>query len=170
MYIFSTDLYRSAEISNYNKQNIPIFLSAGNNPGAFAFESLKPGVITVGALEHNPDKGWQLEPAEYSSNTDLVKQWELGTYLVKVIRDSQGKISGYNITNGKTVDIPVEQTSAKGKNIKTRIIKWGGSGETCELVENVLVTAGTSWAAPTAGGKYLRKQFGSACDLPKNGN
>ncbi len=167
MYILSTDLLRSIEINKYNEQNIPVFLAAGNKPGKFKFESLLPGTVTVGALEHKPKKNWKLKHAYYSSDTDLVNQWEQGTYPVRVIRNPKGEIKGYNITDGKTVDIPVEQTSAKGKDIKTITVKWGASGKTYELVENVLVTEGTSWAAPTAAGKYLRKKFGNACDLTK---
>lgn len=165
-FVFGTDLYRNAELNKFNNQKVPIFVSARNDPDAFAFESLLPGTITVGALEADPEKGWQLERADYSSNTDLVKQWEQGTYPVRVIRNTKGEIIGYNITNGKTIDIPVGETSAKGQNVKTGMYKWGPSGEIYELVENVLVIGGTSWAAPTAAGKRLRKKFGDACDLP----
>lgn len=165
------------EIEKLHKLNIPIFISAGNKTKAAIenktdvvnYESFLPGTISVGALEPNLFKNMQLETAKYSSNTDLVTQWEQGTYDIRVIRETkgpqQGEIIGFNITNGDKVDIPIAETSSKGKNLKTIKMRFGNSSEYIEILANKKLR-GTSNAAPVAGGKAAVTMFGKkACGL-----
>lgn len=169
------DIYTSKSPSNrirtinyLTAQNVPVFVAAGNTQGNISLSSLLPKVTVVGAKEQNIFNNMQLETAKYSSNTNLVTQWEQGTYHVRVIRETkgpqQGEIIGFNITNGDKVDIPVAETSSKGKNLKTIRIRFGNSSEFIEIVSAKF--KGTSNAAPVAGGKAAVTMFGrKVCGL-----
>lgn len=170
----------NSEIEKLHKLNIPIFISAGNRDkidvvkyqsllpedrektNRVNYESFLPGTISVGALEPNSKTG-KLEPAIYSSNTPLITEWAQGTYPVRIIRDSQGNIKGYNITNGNKVQIPVEETSRKGKISRIQLRNIGS--ETIETIAGVYMD-GTSWAASVKPGMFLKQKPDVACDLP----
>lgn len=172
-YVNKTPSNRIRTINNLTAQNVPVFVAAGNTAGEISLSSLLPKVTVVGAKEQNIFNNMQLETAKYSSNTDLVTQWEQGTYDIRVIRETkdsqkgpqQGEIIGFNITNGDKVDIPVAETSSKGKNLKTLKIRFGNSSEYIEVLANKRLK-GTSNAAPVAGGKAAVEMFGKkACGL-----
>ncbi len=156
---------RIRTINNLTAQNVPVFVAAGNTPGNIALSSVLPGVTVVGAKEQNIFNNMQLEPAKYSSNTDLITKWEQGSYSVRVIRDSQGEIKGFNITNGDKVDIPAAETSSQGKNLKTMKIRFANSPDSIEILADKILK-GTSNAAPVAAGKAAVAMFGKkACGL-----
>lgn len=168
-YINKAPSNRIRTINNLTAQNVPVFVAAGNTPGEISLSSLLPKVTVVGAKEQNIFNNMQLETAKYSSNTDLITQWEQGTYHVRVIRETEGpqkgEVLGFNITNGDKVDIPVAETSSKGKNLKTIQIRFGNSPEFIEILANTKLR-GTSDAAPIAGGKAAVTMFGrKACGL-----
>jgi len=150
---------------NYSKQKIPVFVAAGNEPDSISIESFVDGTTAVGALEPVLNLGAmtsEMIRAEYSSNSDIITQWEQGSYPVKIVRNPNGDVIGYNITNGSTVDVDIEKITRKFNwNYSSKPNKVTGSTEMIGSIE------GTSFAAPTAAGKYLRKRFGAACDLPK---
>lgn len=150
----------AVEINNYRKQNIPVFVAAGNNSRSLELNAFLCDVTAVGALEANNDN--KLEPADYSADTDLVTRWEQESY-VRVIRGEDGTIQGYNVSNGHNIDIPATILSAKEKDVKTKWIQLSSSSAPIEIVKTL---RGTSFTAPKAAGRLLRKIFGDACDLP----
>lgn len=151
-----------ASLMDYAKRKIPVFVSAGNEPDSISMESFIDGTISVGAVEpvkNHTKMVTELARTQYSSNSDVIAQWEEGTYPVKTIRNANGDVIGYNITDRNNVDVDINKT--------TQQYNWNYSSHPNRRVN---IIEGTSWAAPTAAGKYLRKKFGDACDLPNSKN
>lgn len=147
------------DINNYSQQKVPVFVAAGNEPNDIAVEAFLDGTKAVGALTPDPSRGNVLTPNNYSSDNDLIEQWEQGTIPIKVIRDSKDAVAGYNITGGNNVDVSVDKTTSKGKNRPK-----SNPNPTTNPYEIIDWYDGTCPATGKAAGRYLRDKFGDDCD------
>lgn len=150
-------------LEEMNQRGIPVFQSAGNTMSSSVnLLSFANGVTSVGALDKNGKK------TDYSSDNSLVTRWEQGNYPIKQIFGKKGDILGYNVTGGQQVEIPLSKTTGRppsGKLLLSNNLKT--SLTPTETPQPIVVgeKLGTSFAAPTAVGKFLRQKYGKGCDL-----
>lgn len=150
------------QLEDITKKGIPVFVSGGNATSiGVNLLGFANGVKTVGALDRNGHK------APYSANNSLITIWEQGDYPVKQVIDAHGNILGYNITGGIKLEIPLNQTTGRPPFKPLLITKNKASISSSEKPTPKIVgdAKGTSFAAPTIVGKYLRQKYGKDCDL-----
>lgn len=142
-------------IEKITAKGIPFFISGGNSgKDCVNLLSFAKGATTVGALIGD-------NKADYSANNSLVTEWGQGDYIINRIEDKKGKLAGYNITDSFKNDVPVRETS-----IKKDPFEGDDSPNNNKVLRNIFATeviSGTSYASPSAVGKYLRKKFKDAC-------
>ena len=122
---------------------IPFYVAAGNEGDKFVnLYSFAKGVTTVGALKED-----RKTKTDYTVDNSLVDQWEQGDYPIKKIKDKKGHLIGYDINGDNEPEILAKDNSRNKSHLSALIYP---------LIKK---ERGTSFAAPTALGKDLRKKL-----------
>lgn len=138
-----------------NAKRTQVFIAGTNDSNTIGLESFLEGTTTVGAFPPISQTNNPSEANGWISNHDLVAKRTQGSFPIKVVRNAEGSPIGYNITEGNNVDVPIKETSSKGKSLLKK-------SDISETIGNI---NGESFSAPTMAGIKLREKFGDACDL-----
>lgn len=105
------------KLEKVTSEGVPVYTAAGNDgPKNYNQYGLAKGVTQVGALGVDGKK----HPSS-ADNSD-VKRWAQGEVEIKSVKDSSGKIKGYDYTGDGKMDISADKTSGKGKTFKPKKI------------------------------------------------
>ncbi|MEI8388677.1 MAG: S8 family serine peptidase [bacterium] len=137
---------RMESIEKITSGGIPFYVAAGNEGvNSVNLYSFAKGVTTVGALKED-----RKTKTGYTVDNSLVSQWEQGDYPIDEVKDKNGKLIGYDINGDKKSEILAKDTSSNKSFLSL-------------LTAFIINKAqGTSFATPTALGKYLRRKMGNA--------